>query len=51
MIRGGVERILVRACANRGVTETGSARSCEGFLWTPGLLQVLSPLDMVVVDG
>ena len=24
IMRGGVERIFVRACANRGMTETGS---------------------------
>lgn len=50
-MRGGVERILVRAFAKRGMTETGSGESCEGPLQTPGFVQVLSPSDMVVVDG
>ena len=46
--RGGVERILVRACAKRGMTETGSAGSCERF---SGFAQMILPFDMVVVDG
>lgn len=49
-MRGGVERILVRACARRGMAEAGSGGSCEDFCRHWDRLQTLSPSDMMVVD-
>ena len=48
--RGGVKRILVRACAKRGIAETGSGGSGEDFCRHWDQLQTLSPSDMMVVD-